>query len=98
MPNYGYSAPRWHPFPGTTPSYTPKKKDIGISTPAPAPPAEPEAGVSRIPLIPSRNKMANSALATEESRPRDVPSFPISPVAKASVGPDIRPIDVDEPR
>lgn len=94
MPNYGYSSPRWHPFPGTTPAYTPKKKDIGISSPPPAPP--PEAGATRLPATPAE-PMVRPTAPTQAVRVPEFPSFPIAPGSKASVGPDIKPIDIDDP-
>jgi hypothetical protein len=83
--NYGYTPPRWHPFPGTTPTYTPKRRDIGISEPAAAPPA---AGAALPPAPAGPPAVPNADLAEAPPRARDVPSFPISPAGKSAAPPD----------
>jgi hypothetical protein len=81
--DYGYRPPRWHAFPGTNPTYTPKRKDIGISPDAP-PPAPIQGAVNEA------NEL-NKASSKGEPEPQvllvpasyqEVPSFPIAPKGK----------------
>jgi hypothetical protein len=91
--NYGYHSPRWSPFPGTTPSYTPKKKDVGISTPV-APPPEPETTGMLAPPPPAWPVPVEPPLAptSAESIPAaDVSVIPITLPTKPVIIPDIKP-------
>jgi hypothetical protein len=84
LPGYGYSNPRWYAFPGTTPTYTPKKKDIGISAPAPEPaPTETPTGDSRTTPNPDVGTQVRDLTV-----PRDDPSFPISATPSPANSPD----------
>ncbi len=84
MPNYGYSAPRWHAFPGTNPNYSPKKKDVGISVPGALPTTEPtKNGASLRPPTFQRATM-------------EPPLAPSEQVAKPVIIPVIKPTDGDQ--
>src|SRR5262245_49251427 len=80
--DYGYRPPNWHVFPGTTASYTPQRRDIGIS-------AEPSPGPDKkgasLPVAPTSTPLALDAAPPRELPviPKDAPSFPIAPATKA---------------
>jgi hypothetical protein len=94
MPNYGYTVPKWHAFPGTNPNYTPKKKDVGISGTPSIPIPEPTTnGTSK---APKADRPAESTLGSRGVGPvRDFPSFPISPTSAPNGSPDSKSEDGD---